>query len=189
MVYSDAGRSKTCRFVQLSRSDFLTVTTPHNSYTRKYEDGSKKEVTRFEDPRLKSINLRKNPHHLASLYRNPPSCNADVFLNTNGIELKFSLGEHGMHHGGSMRGTSRIIEYLTRKRTKRGHFSDWTWKELTDKVKYSPEKGVITRSQIRAITVMVPHLLLLHSETLKLSWKHQPLTPVPNCPKGSSSIE
>ncbi|KAF8768300.1 Unconventional myosin-XV like protein [Argiope bruennichi] len=47
-------------------------------------------------------------------------------------------GEQGMQHGGSMRGTTKIIDYLTRKRTKKGHFSDWTWKELTDKVKYSP---------------------------------------------------
>ncbi|GFQ68996.1 hypothetical protein TNCT_332501 [Trichonephila clavata] len=47
-------------------------------------------------------------------------------------------GEHSMGHVGSMRGTARIIEYLTRKKTKRGNFSDWTWKELTDKVKYSP---------------------------------------------------
>ncbi|GIY79974.1 unconventional myosin-XV [Caerostris darwini] len=46
--------------------------------------------------------------------------------------------EPSMSQGGSMRGTARILEYLTRKRTKRGHFSDWTWKELTDKVKYSP---------------------------------------------------
>ncbi|GFW99206.1 unconventional myosin-XV [Trichonephila clavipes] len=47
-------------------------------------------------------------------------------------------GDHSMGHVGSMRGTARIIEYLTRKKTKRGNFSDWTWKELTDKVKYSP---------------------------------------------------
>ncbi|GBM71427.1 hypothetical protein AVEN_185732-1 [Araneus ventricosus] len=52
-----------------------------------------------------------------------------------------------------MRGTSRIIEYLTRKRTKRGHFSDWTWKELTDKVKYSPICHEFTRGNVESSTL------------------------------------
>ncbi|XP_035233904.1 uncharacterized protein LOC118205721, partial [Stegodyphus dumicola] len=40
--------------------------------------------------------------------------------------------------GGSIRGTVKIFEYLTGKKSRKSQLSEWTWKELTDKVKYSP---------------------------------------------------
>lgn len=39
---------------------------------------------------------------------------------------------------GSWRGTLRLLEYLKGKKTKRGHRNEWTWKVLTDMVKYTP---------------------------------------------------
>ncbi|XP_054719085.1 unconventional myosin-XV-like [Uloborus diversus] len=55
----------------------------------------------------------------------PPNCEPTTSAKTLGAN--------------SMRGTIKILDYLTGGRRKsRTGLQDWTWKELTDKVKYSP---------------------------------------------------
>ncbi|KAG8195161.1 hypothetical protein JTE90_023338 [Oedothorax gibbosus] len=53
-------------------------------------------------------------------------------------DLSRPKDEPKINNVGSLRGTVKILEYLTGKKGKRDHITDWTWKELTDKVKYSP---------------------------------------------------